>query len=816
MSNYRLYFLVLLFSPLWLWSQDFTNIGKAKWLKVNGGISASSVFYEGESTRDPFAYFINGNLNFNIKGVYNIPLSFSYTNQEFETNRPFSFNRLSIHPSYKWITTHIGDVSMTFSPYTLSGHQFTGFGVDLAPDKPFQISAMYGRLLEESEYNESDSQSQPAYKRFGYGIKAAYQFENFDLAVIGFKASDDKNSISNPIPVSFGISPKDNFVASIESNFKIFKKAQIHAEFASSAITEDTNADGEEESASPLSLFIDNNVTTQHYKAFNVDLSYPVANGNVGVGYERIDPDYKTLGAYFFNNDLENITVNASQSILKGKVNIAVNGGLQRDDLENKKQTQLQRIVSSVNLGYTPNEKLNFTGGYSNFQSFTNIKNQFDYINDVAAQDNLDDQEFQQISQNATIGASYQFTNTKQKKSNLNVNFSLQSAVNKQGNETTENGDSNFYNAATTYSHSLPEKNLSIAASANTSYSTIGNENTLTVGPTITVNKQFFDKKVRTTASTSYNQNLNDGEKQSEVLNIRLNGGYVYAKKHNFNLSLLSQFRNSIASNQASDFTATLSYSYSFDKFKFKLPKPKSRDKDNSEVIKFSYRDSLYSGTKSEIVVQLKSLQQSKQFAEIPLNKKEELTILRKIVSDQKKPQEVKEKAINFLKELYSYDDFLKFYNELIYTSFTDLRKQMYDLDYQLEELYTNAQLKVNKHPLHNKKASEISGDQKEAYNEYQGLVKTANNRKSKLIGHRWMEPVVEKLSKPGAVDNPDELLQQFIDNEKYKVYRMYANEPDVKKINLYLVGQLIDYYYKASLKEADQNKVEIRYTNKN
>jgi len=189
-----------------MYCQDFTNVAKAKWAKVSGGISANSVFYEGASNRDPFTYFVNGNLNINIKGVYNIPLSFSYSNQEFDTNRPFSFNRLSIHPSYKWVATHIGDVSVSFSPYTLNGHQFTGLGVDLTPpDKPFKISAMYGRLLKEAEYFAEDENSIPAFKRIGLGFKGSYQFKKFDLSFITFKAKDDVNSIRNQIPVELGI-----------------------------------------------------------------------------------------------------------------------------------------------------------------------------------------------------------------------------------------------------------------------------------------------------------------------------------------------------------------------------------------------------------------------------------------------------------------------------------------------------------------------------------------------------------------------------------------------------------------------------------
>lgn len=133
---------------------NFDQLGKEKWLRYNGGIAANSVYYDGTANRQAFTYYLTGSLNFNIAGLYSIPLSFTYSNQEFDFPNPFNFNRLSLHPSYKWATTHIGDVSMTFSPYTLAGHQFTGGGFDLNPEGKFQISAMYGRFLKATEYDE--------------------------------------------------------------------------------------------------------------------------------------------------------------------------------------------------------------------------------------------------------------------------------------------------------------------------------------------------------------------------------------------------------------------------------------------------------------------------------------------------------------------------------------------------------------------------------------------------------------------------------------------------------------------------------------
>jgi len=59
-------------------SQNFNvqELGKAKLINVSGGASANSIFYSGNAQRDPFSYFLNGNININIAGLYNLPFSF--------------------------------------------------------------------------------------------------------------------------------------------------------------------------------------------------------------------------------------------------------------------------------------------------------------------------------------------------------------------------------------------------------------------------------------------------------------------------------------------------------------------------------------------------------------------------------------------------------------------------------------------------------------------------------------------------------------------------------------------------------------------
>src|ERR1041384_8476140 len=91
------------------------DVFKAKPVKFNGGISAGSMYYNGSGNtgRQPFTWYLQGNANANILGKVNLPFSFNFTNTGQGFSYPVMPNRLSLHPTYKWISGHIGDVSMS-------------------------------------------------------------------------------------------------------------------------------------------------------------------------------------------------------------------------------------------------------------------------------------------------------------------------------------------------------------------------------------------------------------------------------------------------------------------------------------------------------------------------------------------------------------------------------------------------------------------------------------------------------------------------------------------------------------------------------
>ncbi|RKR08307.1 hypothetical protein C8C83_5545 [Flavobacterium sp. 90] len=807
--------IALLFSTLGF-SQNFNvqELGKAKLINVSGGVSANSIFYSGNATRDPFSYFLNGNVNFNVAGLYNIPFSFSYTNQKFGYGKPVLMNRLSIHPSYKWATAHIGDVSMTFSPYTLAGHQFTGFGVDLTPQGKFKISAMYGRLLKSNEYNNAYPDILPVYKRFGYGFKTNYALEKINLGLTFFKAKDVISSISNPVPFELGISPKENAAISLETNFKLFDKLMVSTEIANSSITEDTRTTDGTKAKGVAALFLSPNNTTASYNAFKGQLVYPAGKGSLGLGYERIDPNYRTLGGYYFNNDLENITVNATQSLYKDKVSVAVNLGLQKDNLDKQKESQMKRLVSALTIDYRANDKLNFNINYSNFQSYTNSRNQFDYINQVSNYDYLDTLNFRQVNQNATLAVNYLLKNEKTLKKSINVNFSMQDAINQQQGRTIEGGASTYYNSGLSYSIGYPMKDLNLIASLNNTYGKTDSGKNLIIGPTIGATKLFFDKKFTTSAATSYNTSYNDGIKQNDIFNFRVNGSYIYQQKHNFSAGIIALFSNS-QTHKNNDLTATITYTYSFDKIKLRPKRePKTEDEKVQKlepILKINLNGKTFEGTRDEISAQLKEMQLALQ--PLPAEETTKLEELLEATTLAKDEKEFKEKALDYLEAYYAEAETLEKYNDYFVESVQKLEKDMVRKDESLENDYSTAIGRVNSHALHNVNNPDINST---SYKSYLRLVERAEKSRKQLINHRWMLKEIGALAKvPASQIQQNQYASDFIKQEIGEAFQLINSKKASTEITDAIELKMIPFYHELALKNAVNDEIELKYIQK-
>jgi hypothetical protein len=530
--------------------------------KVTGGINANSVYYDTDAannSREPFTYLLSGNISISAFN-FSMPLSYTITNQgnNLGYTVPFNFNKFSLMPKYKWIKAYLGDSNMSFSPYTLNGHPFRGAGLELTPSGPFKISLMGGQLLKAVESSEGAG-GVPVFQRMGYGTKLGFERQRYKIELIGFYAKDNINSIQSDFDAK-GLKPKENMVGSLFINSSFIKNIDFTVEYAVSVLSDDTRSEIVN-NGNFINKILKTRENTSVLKALKTNINYTIAKTKVGIAYERVDPNYQTLGALFFNNDLENIAITLARPFFNDKINISGNIGYQRDNLNLQKRQNTKRVVGSVNLNYKVTEKLNLAGSYSNFSTYTNRNlNQFSYINNATINP-ADTLNYRQLSQNAVANITYTFG--KQKNQNLNLNYTIAGQANEQGGIIRKGQASTIQNANLTHSINFKASKMALNSSINYTLNSVGRLENTSQGGSLSVSKKMFNDTFGTNIGVIYNGTKSDTN-TSTVMGIKLNTNYTFLKKHNLTLSGIKMFRQSDKTNNIQDLTANFNYSYSF------------------------------------------------------------------------------------------------------------------------------------------------------------------------------------------------------------------------------------------------------------
>lgn len=808
----RTYLLVLftLFSlPILAQQVDLENIDtqlkeklKKKPFSILGSASVSGVYNEASDSpsSEPFLYFFNGNITL---GFYDwtMPINYRYTNQgdALDYQIPFKFNRLSLHPKYKWILAHIGDVSMSFSPYTFNGLQFTGGGLELTPEKyPLRASFMGGRLAKATEY-DGRPQTIPTYERWGYGTKLSYKKEDLEIGGILFFANDKANSLSAPIPDEKKIYPLSNQVYSGFAKYKPLHFIEVFSEYA-------------------LSLLGNTQSQKQDFTAYNAGINFIFTKASVGVRYEKVDPDYKTLGAYYFVNDMENITLNSSLNLFKGNVSIATSIGRQHDNLNQQKPKQSNQWVGSANVNAKVTPKLSLSGSYSNFTMFTNkLINPFDRINNPQLYEHPQDSiNYRQVSQNTNANIAYAINENQ----NITLSYSFNDVVNKQNDIVRRGGISRFHNAGAAYMVQFPESKLSLSPSFNYSYSIVAREKTEVMGPSLTVGKAFFEDKLNTTLLGNYSISQSATSKGSTA-NAQLNVNFLPWKNHQFTLSALQSFRNAESDTQntsAQSTNVSIGYTYHFEKVELPFPSFKFKKKEKTPKEKKPRKEKKQKVEKAEDLEKTKDtipLQEEKIMPEVS-------TTVEEPIEQQATPTTEEMVVINDIPELSNITD-LSFMGELN-TQITEVhhklqvsgkkdrkrlqqeQKLLVEKAKKQQQDYRDFVFRCLKNIYHQavESDSKIKGNilsWKQTYdsNPTSENKESLENAEKAYQAHLWMLNELKDMTMEKLI-REEGLLSDFAKQHKEEIYEALAKKiSPQQKINI-ISESLIDFYHKAYL----------------
>ncbi|NBA87814.1 hypothetical protein GVN16_18740 [Emticicia sp. CRIBPO] len=550
--------LILCFQEMY--AQDLENIAKQKPFAITGSLDIRGIGYSASgiaARRSPFMYIISGSPTVSLYGIA-IPLSFTYSEQDRSFRQPF--NQFGMSPTYKWATAHVGFRNVSFLPYTLAGYTMLGAGVELNPKK-FRFGFMAGRLNRATTVDTTTGAVQPySFSRFGYAAKIGYGTEenHFDLSFLS--AKDREKDFKGDLATS-QVRPAANVVVGGDLKLMIVKKIFVFADVGISVYTRDFNSSMAISTDSlkvlnTLNKLIKLNGTSEYYVAYSGGVGYKEKNFGLKLAYKYVDPDFQSMGAYFFQNDIKNFTISPTFNALKGKLRLMGSLGLQQDNTKQQKQATTKRVIGLLNLSYDVNEKFGVDANYTNFSSNSEptvalVQNKY-----------LLTQTTSNISVNPRLVlANVNTTNVFL----LSYNVSNLVDVN---DETKITNNINSSVALLNHNITLNKIALTIMSGVNYTTNKLADQTIDNMGFTLGASKGFLKNKLQVSSSNSYIiSKLPQGN--NTIINLGGNVAYQPFPKHRFSLRVNSLSNKpdeevSGGAGRFSEFTGEFGYTLSF------------------------------------------------------------------------------------------------------------------------------------------------------------------------------------------------------------------------------------------------------------
>ncbi|HYM21152.1 MAG TPA: hypothetical protein VEW28_09140 [Candidatus Kapabacteria bacterium] len=547
---------LLLISPFAAKAQDSTATDTSLPVHLDGSISISANKYSvsgAPARRPPTGWTIVGTPSLSFGG-FSLPFTFVLSDQESSFRQPF--NQLGVSPQYKWATLHLGYRSLSYSKYTLAGITFLGAGIDLDPD-PLRFSFMYGRFQRAVEEDTTNVAVQPAYQRMGFAGKIGYGNDQAFFDLIYLHAKDDSASLSHP-PVKIDLFPQENTILGMNTRIKIIEALTFDGEVAGSFLTRDIRSPLVDSTQIPKSLqwIIDTRSSTSLLFASTTGLTFRVPHFGMRVGYERIEPDFTSLGAYYFTTDIENYTIAPSFDAFQNKLRVSGSVGIQNDNVLGTKLAKTQRIIGSGNISINPTQVFGLDMNYANYSTQQGTNPKSTLINDSTR--------VSSVAQSASITPRFLFISSTTTQSVI-VSGSYQDYTD-QNIFTQQYANSKTTSGTINYNITFLKTSLSLGGSLLIADSKQAAITTSLKGLTVNASKALLDNKLSLGGSFGFTQSTITDINTTSTYSQSVNASYristqgtlaftLYATENSNTLATVPPF---------TEILATLTYTHNF------------------------------------------------------------------------------------------------------------------------------------------------------------------------------------------------------------------------------------------------------------
>lgn len=502
------------------------------------GFTASAYTVDGiENRRAPGMIQTNANMNFNLFGFSSgINLNYSTDDSRFRQN----MNNLSFNTSWKWVNVQAGDVNSRFSEYGLGGATIRGGYISLKPGK-FLFEATGGRSKRAVRPSLESGFRRPAFEQWAGAAKIGYGNTSksyFHLST--FYAKDDRESIAG---TNLEIAPRENLTLTPDFQVQFFSgRFTIASEVTASVFTRDLNSQAVAIDEVNIPSFFTNIFTPRTSSRVNfagrADASLDLNIFNLGLGYERIQPGFESLGRGNVRDDQERIKISPTVRLMNNRLNISSNISLGRNNLlGNRLQTQTNTNVNSnVQFVISQAFSLNTTYGL--------------LLNDISAEE-IDGQDAGSIQSQVSHNVMLQPTLTLQGEEithNISLTggyISIESKFGSQAGAQANGYESESITSALNYAITLPA-GLTINSSVNYLTNSSDGIEVQNMGFNLGTSYAFFNRKLNVSANAGVNRNSSERERPGsqttktdlQQITGSLNSSYNLTDKDSFNLTL--------------------------------------------------------------------------------------------------------------------------------------------------------------------------------------------------------------------------------------------------------------------------------------
>ncbi|TAE30877.1 MAG: hypothetical protein EAZ91_09355 [Cytophagales bacterium] len=345
-------------------------------VQVTGDVSLSTGFYalRGlEATRpllNPWG--LSGEFSLSSRSGWVVPVQLLWSSETQRFRQPY--NQVGASPRFReWLVLHGGYRNVVFSPLTLAGHTFLGGGIELNPGV-LRVGAVVGKFNRAVNANFADPDRVATFGRSGYSAKVGLGNQRSYLDLIVLRVADDAQSIRvDSLPQ---LAPAENVVLGLSGRFQFSKKLSVEIDAAASAYTHDSRTDTVATLTShderfrylgQLKNLFTARESTQIYTALQAQLNYRGRWADLKLRYKRTEPGYTSMGAYFFQTDLESFTAAPALKLFHKRLNLRGSVGWQHDNLLNQKKTRTDRLIGSLSVSYASKKDLTIDLSYSNY-----------------------------------------------------------------------------------------------------------------------------------------------------------------------------------------------------------------------------------------------------------------------------------------------------------------------------------------------------------------------------------------------------------------------------------------------------------------